>query len=232
MFFNANNLYKKMSTVTVDLSLSAEEGTMTAIVGPSGSGKTTVLRMIAGLEKSDSKDESSPFSITIGGTDVTKLPVCRRQIGMVFQNGALFNHLSVEDNVAYGPVCHGVKRSEARRAAAELLDKMNLKGFGKRSVETLSGGEAQRVSLARTLAIKPKIVLFDEPLSAVDAPLRKKLGEEIRAIQKSEKFTGIFVTHDINEAKTISDSIVLIKNGKILWQGPSKDFDESLMKLF
>ena len=232
MFFNANNLYKKMSTVTVDLSLSAEEGTMTAIVGPSGSGKTTVLRMIAGLEKSDSKDESSPFSITIDGTDVTKLPVSRRQIGMVFQNGALFNHLSVEDNVAYGPVCHGVKRSEARRAAAELLDKMNLKGFGKRSVETLSGGEAQRVSLARTLAIKPKIVLFDEPLSAVDAPLRKKLGEEIRAIQKSEKFTGIFVTHDINEAKTISDSIVLIKNGRILWQGPSKDFDESLMKLF
>ena len=232
MFFNANNLYKKMSTVTVDLSLSAEEGTMTAIVGPSGSGKTTVLRMIAGLEKSDSKDESSPFSITIDGTDVTKLPVSRRQIGMVFQNGALFNHLSVEDNVAYGPVCHGVKRSEARRAAQELLDKMNLKGFGKRSVETLSGGEAQRVSLARTLAIKPKIVLFDEPLSAVDAPLRKKLGEEIRAIQKSEKFTGIFVTHDINEAKTISDSIVLIKNGRILWQGPSKDFDESLMKLF
>ena len=149
---------------------------------------------------------------------------------MVFQSHSLFDHLKVDDNVAYGLVSGGMNKKEARLKAADFLKEFGLEGFEKRYPETLSGGEAQRVALARTLIMNPKLVLFDEPLSALDAPLRKKLAALIRDLQKIHGFTGIMVTHDINEAKTVSDQIILMKQGKIFWQGKASEFDEKLME--
>ena len=123
-----------------------------------------------------------------------------------------------------------MRKKEARIVATDFLKAFGLAGFEKRYPNTLSGGEAQRVSLARTLIMKPKLVLFDEPLSALDAPLRKKLASLILTLQKTFDFTGIMVTHDINEAKAVSDKIILMKNGKIFWSGKSKDFDEKMME--
>ena len=230
MYFEAENLHKNVGSITVDFSFTAQKGSMTAILGPSGSGKSTVLRLIAGLETC-SKNNPPPRLI-LDGKNILNENISKRGIGMVFQSGALFSHLSVEDNIAYGLICRKISKKNARSQAKELLKKMNLLGFEKRRIETLSGGEAQRVSLARTLATKPNLILFDEPLSALDAPLRKKLGQEIKLLQKEEGFTGIFVTHDIQEAKSLCESIVFMKEGKILWQGDSKDFDESMLELF
>ena len=122
-----------------------------------------------------------------------------------------------------------MKKKESREKAADFLKKFNLEGFGPRAPETLSGGEAQRVALARTLIVKPKLILFDEPLSALDAPLRKKLAAEIRSLQKEFGFTGIMVTHDISEAKAVSDKIILIKAGKLVWEGNAEDFTEEMI---
>lgn len=224
MYFEATNLKKEWSSFSLDVSLDAERSTMTTILGPSGSGKSTVLRIIAGLEK------SPEAKITLDGRDISNVPVRSRGIGMVFQSASLFGHLSVEDNVSYGLVCHGVKKAEARRQANEFLSKFNLSGFARRSPETLSGGEAQRVSLARTLITKPSLVLFDEPLSALDAPLRKKLAAEIRELQRQFAFTGIMVTHDLSEAKAVSDRILLMKAGRIVWRGKAADFREEMME--
>lgn len=223
MYFEAKDLRKEWSDFSLDVSFNVERSTMTTILGPSGSGKSTVLRIIAGLEK------SPEARITLDGRDISKAPARSRGIGMVFQSASLFGHLSVEDNVAYGLVCHGVKKTEARRQANELLGKFNLSGFAHRSPETLSGGEAQRVSLARTLIVKPNLVLFDEPLSALDAPLRKKLAAEIRTLQEQFKFTGIMVTHDISEARAVSDNILLMKSGHIVWQGKPDEFKEEMI---
>jgi len=227
MYFSAQNLYKAWDTVTVDFSFTAEHGTMTAIVGPSGSGKSTVLRLIAGLEQPDAHG-TSEMHIFLDGNETTHLSPGRRDTGMVMQNGALFLHLTVEDNVSYGLECRGFSKKESRVQAESFLAKFNLAGFAKRYPETLSGGEAQRVALARTLIVHPKLVLFDEPLSAVDAPLRKKLADDIRAMQRETGFTGIMVTHDIEEAKAISDTIILLEKGKMKWQGNPSAFSEEL----
>ena len=157
-FFSAKNLKKEWENFSLDVSFECEKSTMTTILGPSGSGKSSVLRLICGLEKSETAE------ISLDGKDITKAAVQNRGIGMVFQSANLFGHLSVEDNVSYGLVCHGTKKKEARKMACDFLKKFNLENFGKRSPETLSGGEAQRVSLARTLIVKPQLVLFDEPL--------------------------------------------------------------------
>lgn len=223
-YFYIKELKKSWEDFNVELSLECEKSTMTTILGPSGSGKSTVLRLIAGLEKTDNGQ------IFLDGKDITKTAVQSRGIGMVFQTPGLFAHMSVEDNVAYGLTCRRIKKSEARKQANEFLKKFNLEGFGKRETETLSGGEAQRVSLARTLIVQPQLVLFDEPLSALDSPLRKKLAAEIRTLQKTIGFTGIMVTHDLEEAKAVSDRIVLIKKGRIVWQGNAADFNEGLME--
>ncbi len=225
-YFIAENLRADFDTVQIDVSFTAKKGTMTSIVGPSGSGKSTILRMISGLEEGV---KSTNKKIILDGVNITSLPPAKRQIGMVFQNHALFDHLRVEDNVSYGLVSHGIKKKEARKMASDFLKDFNLSGFEKRMPQTLSGGEAQRVSLARTLITKPKLVLFDEPLSALDAPLRKKLSELIRQLQKSFGFTGIMVTHDLEEAKRISDRIILIKHGKLTWQGLPEDFSEEML---
>lgn len=231
-FFSACNLYKVWDSITVDFSIEAAAGSMTAIVGPSGSGKSTVLRLIAGLEQctryTRSQQEKNPV-IMLDGKDITNLAPGKRGIGMVFQDHALFTHMRIDDNVAYGLLCMGTGKKEGRKRAQEYLEQFGLSGFGPRYPETLSGGEAQRVSLARTLIVHPRLVLFDEPLSALDAPLRKKLASDIRSLQQKTGFTGIIVTHDIEEAKTMSDRIILIESGKKKWEGSSVSFSESMI---
>lgn len=229
-YFSAQNLYRVWDSVTVDISFTAEKGTMTVIVGPSGSGKSTVLRLIAGLETNDVRTDGNQPAVLLDGRDITRLAPGKRGIGMVFQNHALFTHMTVEDNVAYGLACAGMSRSERRYEADAYLAQFGLAGFGKRMPETLSGGEAQRVSLARTLIVQPQLVLFDEPLSSLDAPLRKRLAADIRVSQKKEGFTGIFVTHDIEEAKTVADTIIIVDKGRISWQGRPADFSETMIR--
>ena len=224
-YFIAENLKQIFDAVSIDVSFSCEKGTMTSIVGASGSGKSTVLRLISGLNKACKEQK-----LVLDGVDVNALPPAKREIGMVFQSHTLFDHLKVEDNVAYGLISGGMKKKEARKQAADFLKQFELEGFEKRYPDTLSGGEKQRVSLARTLIMKPKLVLFDEPLSALDAPLRKKLAALIRSLQQTFGFTGIMVTHDINEAKAVSDQIILMKKGHIIWQGKASDFDEKMME--
>ena len=223
-YFFAENLEFECENFSLSASFSCGKNTMTSIVGPSGSGKSTTLRLIAGLEK-----PSKNTRIFLDSVEITDLPSARRGLGMVFQKANLFSHMTVEDNVSYGLLCRGVKRGEARRMAAEFLKIFNLEGFEKRMPETLSGGEAQRVSLARTLITRPKLLLFDEPLSALDAPLRKKLAREIVDLQREFGFTGIMVTHDIDEAKAVSDRIILMRNGRIGWQGDPVEFDEDMI---
>lgn len=225
MYFVAKNLREEFDTVKIDVSFECEKGTMTSIVGPSGSGKSTVLRLISGLNKACPDQE-----LTLDGVDINRLPPAKRGVGMVFQSHTLFDHLKVCDNVAYGLISLGMKKKPAREKAISFLKNFGLEGFENRYPANLSGGEAQRVALARTLIMNPKLVLFDEPLSALDAPLRKKLASLIKDLQKNLGFTGIMVTHDIREAKDVSDKIILIKNGKIFWQGKADAFDERLME--
>lgn len=223
-FFEAENLIQNFESVKINLSFSCEKGTMTCIVGPSGSGKSTVLRLISGLNK-----PSVEQKLFLDGKDISNLPSAKREIGMVFQNHNLFEHLKVEDNVAYGLISKGMKKKDARKIATDFLKNFELEGFEKRYPDTLSGGESQRVCLARTLIMNPKLVLFDEPLSALDAPLRKKLANLIKKLQKEFGFTGIMVTHDIQEAKMIADKILFMKKGKLLWQGKSQEFDDMVL---
>jgi len=207
MFFEAKNIHKTWDSVTVDFSLECEKNTMTCLLGPSGSGKSTILNIIAGLEEND-KDFQDKLKLTLDGNDITKLPPAKRQIGFVFQSGALFNHLNVVDNVAYGLITAGMKKKDARKKASEFLYKFDLGGFDRRMPQTLSGGEKQRVALARTLIINPKLILLDEPLSALDADLRKKMATQLKNWQKEFGFTAIMVTHDLVEAEAVSDVII------------------------
>lgn len=210
-YFKALNIHKSWPSVTVDFSLECDKGTMTCLLGPSGCGKSTVLNIIAGLEQNDGPSTSSgtpQFLIELDGIRIEKLPPARRGLGMVFQSGALFNHLSVGDNVAYGLISQGIKKKEARALAAEYLKHFDLAGFEKRMPQTLSGGEKQRVALARTLITKPKLVLLDEPFSALDTDLRHRMAEQLRKWQQELGFTAIMVTHDQTEAQTVADKII------------------------
>ena len=203
-YFKALNIHKSWSSVTVDFSLECEKGTMTCLLGPSGCGKSTVLNIIAGLEENDRED----LLIELDGIRIETLPPARRGIGMVFQSGALFNHLTVGDNVAYGLISQGIKNKEARARAAEYIKQFDLANFENRMPQTLSGGEKQRVALARTLITEPKLVLLDEPFSALDTDLRHRMANWLRDQQKNLGFTAIMVTHDQQEAQTVADKIV------------------------
>ena len=196
---------------------------MTALLGPSGCGKSTVLRMIAGLLPPDTADGVFPV-LRLDGRDLIPVPPGKRGIGMVFQNHALFPHMRTDDNVGYGLRCRGISRKESRRRAETFLERFGLAGFASRKPESLSGGEAQRVSLARTLIVEPKLVLFDEPLSALDTPLRRRLAADICGMQQSCGFTGLFVTHDIAEAKAVAGRIIVMKEGRIVQDCPATDF--------
>lgn len=202
-FFEVQNIHKTWETKTVEFSLECEKGTLTCLLGPSGCGKSTVLNIIAGLEQND-----APLIIQLDGQRIDTLPPARRQIGMVFQSGALFNHLTVADNVAYGLISKGIKKSQARKMAGEYLARFDLACFDKRMPQTLSGGEKQRVALARTLITEPKLVLLDEPFSALDTDLRHRMASQLRQWQQELGFTAIMVTHDEQEAQTVADKIV------------------------
>ena len=201
-FLRLVHLTKRLPAKTISLSCSVEKAGTLALLGASGCGKSTVLKMIAGLVPVDSGN------IFLDGRDITDAPVKNRSIGMVFQDYALFPHLSVEDNIGYGLVSHGVSKKESRRTAAEWLERFGLIGMEKRQIEGLSGGERQRVALARTLAVHPLVVLFDEPLSALDAPLRLKLRAELKKHQAETRYTAIYVTHDRGEAAYLADTII------------------------
>lgn len=213
-YLKVQNLHKSWPSVTVDFSLECDKSTMTCLLGPSGCGKSTVLNIIAGLEKNDPLGSLSlskgpqEFLIELDGQRIESLPPAKRNIGMVFQSGALFNHLTVGDNVAYGLISQGVKKKEARARAAEYLKHFDLEGFENRMPQNLSGGEKQRVALARTLITEPKLVLLDEPFSALDTDLRHRMAAWLRDQQKKLGFTAIMVTHDQQEAQTVSDNIV------------------------
>jgi iron(III) transport system ATP-binding protein len=195
------------------IDVTVPSGSLTTILGPSGCGKTTVLRMIAGLE--------SPTSgqIVIDGRDVTTLGPAERNVSMVFQSYALFPHMSVLDNVRYGLDVSGVARDEAARRAREAMDSVGLAGFDARLPSELSGGQQQRVALARALVLQPRVLLFDEPLSNLDARLRRSMREEIRALQQRLALTVAYVTHDQDEAMAVSDQIVAMEAGRIAQRG-------------
>lgn len=190
----------------ISISFVLEPGSSLAILGPSGCGKSSVLRMIAGLLEPDSGN------VLLNGVDITRVPPGKRGIGMIFQDPALFSHLSVEDNIGYGPACAGTGRRESRALAAVWLERFGLSGFARRRADSLSGGERQRVALARTLAVEPRLVLFDEPLSALDAALRVRLGEELRARQKDLGYMAVYVTHDEAEAARLADRVLRMES--------------------
>ncbi|EOD78189.1 ATP-binding protein [Grimontia indica] len=213
------NVCKRFGDKTVigELNLEIKKGSLVTLLGPSGCGKTTALRLVAGLEKPTSGQ------IFIDGEDVTNTSIQDRDICMVFQSYALFPHMSLFDNVAYGLKMLGLPREEILRRVNEALKLVDLEGFGGRYVDQISGGQQQRVALARALVLKPKVLLFDEPLSNLDANLRRNMRETIRDLQKRFNITSIYVTHDQSEAFAVSDTVIVMKDGDIMQQGSPID---------
>ncbi|MFF6992463.1 ATP-binding cassette domain-containing protein [Streptomyces sp. NPDC010273] len=198
------------ATIALDgLDLTVRPGEFLALLGPSGCGKTTALRMLAGFEHPTSGE------VLVDGKDVTDVPAHRRDAGMVFQSYSLFPHLNALDNVAFGLRMRKVRTAERRSRAAELLDLVGLGDKGERFPHQLSGGQQQRVALARALALRPRVLLLDEPLSALDAKVRLSLREEIRRLQQELGITTLFVTHDQEEALSIADRVAVMRAGRL-----------------
>ena len=195
------------------VSLAIEPGELFLLLGPSGCGKTTLLRAIAGFARVQSG------AILFGDEDVTRLPPHRRQAGMVFQSFALWPHLTVAENVAFGLRERGTPRAEIAARVEEALGSTQIAGYGRRAIDELSGGEQQRVALARALVVRPRCLLLDEPLSNLDAKLRRSMREEIRRICKSFGLTTIYVTHDQKEALAVADRIAVMRAGRLLQVG-------------
>src|SRR5687767_331122 len=209
-------------TVAVDgLTLEIERGSFYALLGPSGCGKTTTLRMIGGCE------DPTEGTIQLGGQAVTELPPYRRDVNTVFQSYALFPHLDVERNVAFGLERRKLPREEIRKRVQEALDLTQLHGLGKRKPAQLSGGQQQRVALARALVNRPRALLLDEPLGALDLRLRKQLQIELKRIQKEVGITFVHVTHDQEEAMTMADEIAVMNEGRIEQAGSATDLYET-----
>jgi ABC-type Fe3+/spermidine/putrescine transport system ATPase subunit len=206
----------KVSAVD-QVSLDVEPGQFLTLLGPSGCGKTTTLRMIAGFERPDRG------RIFIGDDDVTDLMANQRNIGFVFQNYALFPHLSVFENVAYGLRVKGMQRTQIEEAVTDVLTLVGLKGYEHQFPHQLSGGEQQRVALARAVVIQPRVLLFDEPLSNLDAKLRVYMRSEIRRLQKTLSITTVYVTHDQEEAMAVSDHIAVMNEGRIAQIGTAEE---------
>lgn len=207
--------------------LRVEAGEVLALLGPSGCGKTTLLRLIAGLEIADHGSR-----ILFSGQDVTALPAEKRGVGMVFQSYALFPQMSVEANIGYGLKIRGVPEAERRRAVGELIDLVRLNGLEKKRAPELSGGQRQRVALARAVAVRPRVLLLDEPLAALDAKLKESLRDELAELLRRLGITAIHVTHDQQEAMAIADrlavmhagAIVQVGNGESLYRNPAHPF--------
>jgi putative spermidine/putrescine transport system ATP-binding protein len=199
----------------VDLEIAA--GEFFAMLGPSGSGKTTCLRLIAGFE------QPTAGHIEIFGETAEGVPPYRRNVNTVFQDYALFPHLNVADNVAYGLMVKGVAKDERRRAAEAALELVKLPGYGARKPGQLSGGQRQRVALARALVNKPRVLLLDEPLGALDLKLREQMQEELKSLQKQLGITFVFVTHDQGEALSMADRVAVFNDGRIMQIGTPQD---------
>ncbi|MBL8090536.1 MAG: ABC transporter ATP-binding protein [Anaerolineales bacterium] len=219
--FNKVNRYFGEVKAVDEVDLEIRDGEFFAMLGPSGSGKTTCLRMIAGF------DRPTGGSIYLYGQDVSNLPPYERSVNTVFQDYALFPHMTVGDNIAYGLMVKKVPKEERVRRVDEMLDLVQLKGFASRKPSQLSGGQRQRVALARALINHPKVLLLDEPLGALDLKLRQQMQVELKAIQQRVGITFIFVTHDQEEAITMSDRIAVFNHGKIEQIGsPSEIYEK------
>ncbi|HNR63297.1 MAG TPA: ABC transporter ATP-binding protein [Thermotogota bacterium] len=209
-----------------DISFQIEPGTFVTLLGPSGCGKTTSLRMIAGFEN------PTKGKIKIGDEDVTFIPPWKRDTAMVFQSYGLFPHMNVGENVGYGLKMRKVPVSEIHDRVSAILDLVGLNGFEDRPPSSLSGGQQQRVALARALVVEPSVLLFDEPLSNLDVLLREQMRVEIRRIQQKTGITAIYVTHDRTEAMTLSDTVIVMNNGKIVQTGTPFDIYEEPNSIF
>lgn len=227
-FLVLKNITKSFGKTTIieNLDLVIKRGSMVTLLGPSGCGKTTILRLIAGLE--------SPTSgqIVIDGEDVTKSSIQDRDICIVFQSYALFPHMSVAENVAYGLKMQGVSKAERDQRVKAVLDLVDLSGFEDRYVDQISGGQQQRVALARALILKPKVLLFDEPLSNLDTNLRHAMREKIRELQQRLGITSLYVTHDQTEAFAVSDEVIVMDKGKIIQKGSARELYQRPNSLF
>ncbi|CAN7756749.1 ABC transporter ATP-binding protein [Mesorhizobium sp. LjNodule214] len=226
-FRNVTKVYGRSKAAAVnDISLFIEASNLVTLLGPSGCGKTTTLRMIAGLELATSGQ------ILIGGADVTRLPATDRDVSMVFQSYALFPHMTVRENVEYGLKFSGFSKKDAADKAKAGLELVGLSGFGDRLPSQLSGGQQQRVAVARALVLEPQVLLFDEPLSNLDAKLRRHVREEIREIQRNLGLTVVYVTHDQEEALAVSDRIIVMNNAVIAQDGTPRDLYDAPSSAF
>jgi spermidine/putrescine ABC transporter ATP-binding subunit len=209
-----------------DVSLTFDDGEFFGMLGPSGSGKTTLLRAIAGFIALDAGE------VLVDDEDIARVPVHKRDIGMVFQNYALFPHMTVFDNVAFGLSVRKVPEAEIKQRVDHILDLVRLSGLHARKPKQLSGGQQQRVALARALVTRPKVLLLDEPLGALDKHLREEMQVELRRIQREVRITTIFVTHDQEEAMTLSDRIAILNHGKIVQVGAPLEVYEHPLNRF
>ena len=209
------------ATVVDNVSFHVAHGELVTLLGPSGCGKTTTLRMVAGLEAVTSG------RVMIGGTDVTLRAANERDVSMVFQSYALFPHMTVLENACYGPISMRTDKAKARELARAKLAMLGLTGFESRLPSELSGGQQQRVAVARSLVLEPAVLLFDEPLSNLDAKLRRRVREEIRELQQSLALTVIYVTHDQEEALAVSDRVIVMEGGRIAQQGTPHELYEA-----
>lgn len=216
-FQNVTKVYGPAVTAVDQVSLRVEAGELVTLLGPSGCGKTTTLRMIAGLEM------ASSGRILIGDKDITELPATERDVSMVFQSYALFPHMSVEENVSYGLRISKMGKDEIHDRMQRGLDLVGLTGLGNRFPNELSGGQQQRVAVARALVLEPQVLLFDEPLSNLDAKLRRQVREDIRDIQTTLGLTVVYVTHDQEEALAVSDRIIVMNNAVIAQVGTPRE---------
>jgi len=217
------NVSKEFDGVTVlsDINLYIRKKEFVTLLGPSGCGKTTTLRIIGGFEY------PTTGKVTFDGKDITNLPPYKRRVNTVFQKYALFPHLNVRDNIAFGLKLKKMPKSEINKRVDKMLDLVNLSGYGKRSVDSLSGGQQQRIAIARALVNEPEVLLLDEPLGALDLKLRKEMQLELKSMQQRLGITFLYVTHDQEEALTMSDNIVVMNAGRILQIGsPKTIYDE------
>ena len=220
VFERVSKRYGKL-TVVDDVSFTVSPGELVTLLGPSGCGKTTTLRMVAGLEP------VTTGRILIGGNDVTRRAANERDVSMVFQSYALFPHMTVLENVCYGPLSTSSDKVAARKLAHAKLEMLGLAGLGDRLPSELSGGQQQRVAVARSLVLEPAVLLFDEPLSNLDAKLRRRVRQEIRDLQQALSLTVIYVTHDQEEALAVSDHIIVMESGRIAQKGTPHELYES-----
>ena len=226
VFEHVTKIYGQQSLAVNDISFHVKAGELVTLLGPSGCGKTTTLRMIAGLEAVSKGD------IIIGGANVTHHPASDRDVSMVFQSYALFPHKTVFENVCYGLIFSGFSKSDAAEKARSGLELVGLEHLRDRYPSELSGGQQQRVAVARALVLEPQVLLFDEPLSNLDAKLRRSVRDEIRDLQQRLNLTVVYVTHDQEEALAVSDQIIVMEDGRISQIGSPRDLYERPQSLF